>query len=144
DRGPCLLYRPLLEPALRQFPTRQNLLYAIKHDRPLRESVLAWLPEAARFNYAQYVFPDTLPSPWTLVRVLIEPATVVYMSGPIVLSDDVLGNGVLDALFKANANAMVDLATRQSVSNVKKRWATYRQAGWRIFNAALPYLGPTV
>ncbi|MGR3886618.1 dermonecrotic toxin domain-containing protein [Pseudomonas sp. 1152_12] len=144
DRGPCLLYRPLLEPALRQFPTRQNLLYAIKHDRPLRESVLAWLPEAARFNYAQYVFPDTLPSPWTLVRVLIEPATVVYMSGPIVLSDDALGNDVLDTLFKANANAMVELATRQSVSNVKKRWATYRQAGWRIFNAALPYLGPTV
>lgn len=144
DAGPCLLYRPLLEPALRQFPSRQNLLYAIKHDRHLRESVLAWLPEAARFNYAQYVFPDTLPSPWTLARVLVEPATVVYMSGPIALSGDVLGNGVLDTLFKANANAMVELATRQSVSNVKKRWATYRQAGWRIFNAALPYLGRTV
>ena len=144
DKGPCVLYRPLLEPMLRQFPSRQNLLYAIKHDRHLRESVLAWLPEASRFNYAQYVFPGAVPSPWTLARVLIEPATVVYMSGAIALSDEVLGNDVLGTLFKANANAMVELATRQSVSNVQKRWATFRRAGWQIFNATLPFLGPTV
>lgn len=144
DAGPCLLYRPLLEPVLRQFPSRQNLLYAIKHDWRLRESVLAWLPEEARFNYAQYVFPSSVPSPWTLARVLVEPATVVYMSGPIVLSDDVLGDDRLGTLFKANANAMVELATRQSVSNVEKRWATFRQTGWKIFNLALPFLGPTV
>ena len=144
DTGPCLLYRPLLEPVLRQFPSRQNLLYAIKHERQLRESVLAWLPEEVRFNYAQYVFPDTWPSPWTLARALVEPATVVYMSGPLTFSDEVLGNDMLGTLFKANANAMVELATRQSVSNVQKRWATYRQAGWQIFNAVLPFLGPTV
>ncbi|MDQ0978130.1 dermonecrotic toxin domain-containing protein [Pseudomonas synxantha] len=144
DQGPCVLYRPLLEPMLRQFPSRQNLLYAIKHDRHLRESVLAWLPEASRFNYAQYVFPGAVPSPWTLARVLVEPATVVYMSGAIALSDEVLGNDILGSLFKANANAMVELATRQSVSNVQKRWATFRRAGWQIFNATLPFLGPTV
>lgn len=39
---------------------------------------------------------------------------------------------------------MVELATRQSVSNVQKRWATFRQAGWQIFNAALPFLGRTL
>lgn len=144
DAGPCVLYRPLLEPALLQFASRQNLLYAIKHERPLRESVLAWLPEAQRFNYAQYVFPDTLPSPWTVVRALIEPLTVLYMSGPIMLSDEEVGNDTLAALFKANANALVELATRQSVSNVQKRWATFRHAGWQIFNAALPFLGRTL
>jgi hypothetical protein len=143
-KGPCLLYRPLLEPVLTQYSSRQNLIYAIKHDAALRESVLAWLPEAARFNYEQYVFPGKLPSPWTVVRGLIEPQVLLYMSGPIVLSDEVLGNDVMATLFKANANAMVDLATRQSVSNVQKRWATYKQAGWRIFNAALPFLGSTV
>lgn len=144
DAGPCLLYRPLLEPVLVQFPSRQNLLYAIKHDHPLRESVVAWLPEAQSFNYAQYVFPSTLPSPWTVVRTLIEPLTVLYMSGPITLSDEEVGNDAPATLFKANANALVELATRQSVSNVQKRWATYRQAGWQLFNAALPFMGRTL
>ena len=144
DAGPCVLYRPLLEPALLQFASRQNLLYAIKHERSLRESVLAWLPEAQRFNYAQYVFPDTLPSPWTVVRALVEPLTVLYMSGPITLTDEEVGNDTLATLFKANANALVELATRQSVSNVQKRWATFRHAGWQIFNAALPFMGRTL
>ncbi|RFD24413.1 hypothetical protein CER19_25645 [Pseudomonas sp. GL93] len=144
DTGPCLLYRPLLEPALMQFASQQNLLYAIKHERSLRESVLAWLPEAQRFNYAQYVFPDTLPSPWTVVRALVEPLTVLYMSGPVTLTDEEVRNDILATLFKANANALVELATRQSVSNVQKRWATFRHAGWQIFNAALPFMGRTL
>lgn len=144
NAGPCLLYRPLLEPVLMQFPSRQNLLYAIKHNRPLRESVLAWLPQAQRFNYAQYVFPDTLPSPWTVVRALVEPLTLLYMSGPVTLADEEVGNGALATLFKANATAMVELADRQSVSNVQKRWATFRHTGWQIFNAALPFMGRTV
>ncbi|UOB24052.1 hypothetical protein MRY17_25765 [Pseudomonas orientalis] len=142
--GPCVLYRPLLEPVLMQFASRQNLLYAIKHERSLRESVLAWLPEAQRFNYAQYVFPDTVPSPWTVVRALVEPLTVLYMSGPITLSDEEVGNDTLATLFKANANALIELATRQSVSNVQKRWATFRHAGWQIFNVALPFMGRTL
>ena len=66
------------------------------------------------------------------------------MSGPLALSDEALGNDILAALFMANANAMVELATRQSVSNAQKRWDTLRQAGWRIFNAALPFFGRTV
>ncbi|MBY8929402.1 hypothetical protein J1G34_10200 [Pseudomonas sp. Wu6] len=142
--GPCLLYRPLLEPVLMQYPARQNLLYAIKHERPLRESVLAWLPQAQSFNYAQYVFPDTLPSPWTVVRALVEPLTLLYMSGPVTLADEEVGNDALATLFKANATAMIELAARQSVSNVQKRWATFRHTGWQIFNAALPFMGRTV
>ena len=142
--GPCLLYRPLLEPALIQFPSRQNLIYALKNDQALRDSVLAWLPEESRFNYAQFVFPSTLPSPWTVASLLIEPQVVVEMSGPITLTDEVLAEDTLATLFKANVNAMVELATRQSVSNVQKRWATYREAGWKMFNAALPFLGSTV
>ncbi|KQM48682.1 hypothetical protein ASE80_11575 [Pseudomonas sp. Leaf15] len=144
NAGPCLLYRPLLEPVLMQYPSRQNLLYAIKHERPLRESVLAWLPQAQSFNYAQYVFPDTLPSPWTVVRALVEPLTLLYMSGPVTLADEEVGNDALATLFKANASAMVELADRQSVSNVQKRWATFRHTGWQIFNAALPFMGRTV
>lgn len=144
NAGPCLLYRPLLEPVLVQYPSRQNLLYAIKHNRPLRESVLAWLPQAQSFNYAQYVFPDTFPSPWTVVRALVEPLTLLYMSGPVALADQEVGNDALATLFKANATAMVELADRQSVSTVQKRWATFRHTGWQIFNAALPFMGRTV
>ena len=142
--GPCVLYRPLLEPILAQYASRQNLIYAIKHQPELRESVLAWLPEQARFNYAQYVFPGKLPSPWTVAQALVEPETLLQMSGPLALSDETLGNDILATLFMANANAMVELATRQSVSNMQKRWDTLRQAGWRIFNAALPFFGRTV
>ncbi|USW96150.1 hypothetical protein NHF39_05645 [Pseudomonas proteolytica] len=66
------------------------------------------------------------------------------MSGPIALSDEVLGNDTLHTLFTANANALVELATRQSVSNVQKRWASYRQAAWQIFSAVLPFFGRTL
>ena len=142
--GPCLLYRPLLLPVMIQFPSQQNLLYAIKHDRALRDAVLAWLPEEVRFNYAQFVFPDRFPSPWAAVRVLVEPATVVYMSGPITVTDEVLGNDALATLYEDNANALVELATRQSVSNQQKRWETLRHAGWQLFNAALPFFGRTL
>ncbi|SEM61225.1 hypothetical protein SAMN04487857_103197 [Pseudomonas sp. ok272] len=144
SQGPCLLYRPLLEPVLTQFPSRQNLLYAIKHQRELRESVLAWLPEGAQFNYAQYVLPNKLPSPWTLTQALVDSQTLLYMSGPITLSDEQLGSELLATLFKDNANAMVELATRQSVSNAQKRWTSLRRAGWQIFNVALPFMGRTV
>ena len=142
--GPCLLYRPSLEPTLIQFPSRQNLIYALKNNQALRDSVLAWLPEEARFNYAQFVFPNTLPSPWTVASLLIEPQVVIEMSGPITLTDEVLADDTLATLFKAHVNAMVELATRQSVSNAQKRWATYRDAGWKMFNAARPFLGSTV
>lgn len=142
-QGPCLLYRPLLDPMLVQYPSRQNLLYAIKHHRTLRDSVLAWLPEETRFNYEQYVFPAALPSPWTVVRGLVEPQVVLQMSGPIALTDEVVGNDTLATLFKDNTDAMIELATRQSVSNTQKRWASYRRGGWLIFNAALPFMGRT-
>ncbi|PRA29200.1 hypothetical protein [Pseudomonas poae] len=144
DAGPSLLYRPLLEPTLLQYPSRQNLIYAIKHSRSLRDSVLAWLPEDSRFNYAQFVFPDTLPSPWVLASFLVEPQVALEMSGPVSLTDEVVGNDALGSLYKANVNAMVELATRQSVSTIQKRWATYRETGWMLFNAALPFLGGTV
>ena len=60
------------------------------------------------------------------------------------MSDKTLGPDFLPRLFKANAAALVELADRQSVSNRENRWATFKQAGWLIFNLALPYLGTAV
>lgn len=142
--GPCLLYRPLLDKPLSQFPSHSNLLYALQQSRSLRESVLAWLPDNVRNDYAQYVFPGDLPSPWAAVEFLVDPFKLWIMSGPLLLGQDPLESDLFTALYNANANALVTLADRQSVSNAEARWATFKRTGWLIFNSALPFLGRTV
>lgn len=144
DKGPCVLYRPLLNPSLLQYPSQSNLLYAIQHSRPLRESVLAWLPDRACFNYSQYVFPAKLPSIWVVPQLLVDPTTALDMSGPVTLSASIIEQDLLDTLFKSAVDAMITQADRQSVSNAEARWATLKQGGWLMFNAALPFLGRTV
>lgn len=144
DKGPCLLYRPLLDPPLIQYPSQTNLLYAIKHSRSLRASVLAWLPDKVRFNYSQYVFPAQLPSIWTVPQLLVDPTVALDMSGPVSLAQGAIEKDQLDTLFNSTVQAMITQADRQSVSNAEARWATLKQGGWRVFNAALPFLGRTV
>ncbi|UVM61388.1 dermonecrotic toxin domain-containing protein [Pseudomonas sp. B21-010] len=144
DAGPCLLYQPLLEPQLCQYPSLSNLIYAIRQTASLRQSVLAWLPDGVRATYSRFVFPGPLPSPWTMVEFAVDPVSSWLNSTPIGLSEKTLGADFLPQLFKANADALVELADRQSVSNSENRWATFKQAGWLIFNLALPYLGTAV
>lgn len=144
DKGPCLLYRPLLDQSLSQYPTPANLIYAIKHVPALRQSVLAWLPDGVRADYANYVFTGDRPSVWSVSQLLADPLTSLQMSGPLTLGSRIVADDYLAVLFKANVNALVELAQRQSVSNAQNRWATFKQAGWMIFNAALPFLGRTV
>ncbi|MCF5700048.1 dermonecrotic toxin domain-containing protein [Pseudomonas syringae] len=139
--GPCLLYRPMLDQPLSQYPSTSNLLYAIQQSASLRDSVLAWLPDNARSDYANYVFPGTLPSPWAVTEFLIDSSKFTLMSGPIGLSSKKLDGDLPTALFKANAQAMVTLADRQSVSNSENRWASFKRAGWMLFNGVLPFLG---
>ncbi|WP_438300203.1 dermonecrotic toxin domain-containing protein [Pseudomonas sp. NMS19W] len=145
EKGSCLLYRPLLDPPLIQYPGQTNLLYAIQHSRTLRQSVLAWLPDNVRFNYSQYVFPGALMSVWTLPQLLVDPTVALDMTGPVSLAhDNALEADVAMALFNANAQAFVAQADRQSVSNAEARWATLRHGGWMLFNAALPFLGRSI
>lgn len=142
--GPCLLYRPLLDKPLSQFPSPNNLLYALQQSVSLRESVLAWLPDDTRDDYAQFVFPEALPSPWAALEFVVDPANAWAMSGPVKLSQDTVSGDLFATLYKANANALVTLADRQSTSNAEARWATFKRAGWALFNAALPFLGRSV
>lgn len=144
DAGPCLLYRPLLDPPLLQYPSPANLLYAIKHSRTLRQSVLAWLPDDVRFNYSQYVFPGALPSVWSVPQLLIDPTLSPDSTGPVSLGSRVIENDLLTTLFKANADALITQANRQSVSNAEARWASLKRGGWALFNVALPFLGRSV
>jgi len=142
--GPCLLYRPMLDQPLTQYPSPANLLYAIQQSASLRESVLAWLPDDVRSDYANYVFPGALPSPWTVADFLVDPDKLTTMTGPMGVGEKVVEGDLFSALFKANANALVELADRQSISNAESRWATFKKAGWMMFNAVLPFLGRTV
>jgi len=143
-KGPCLLYRPLSNQPLMQFPSPTNLLYAIKQDTPLRQSVLAWLPDKVRTAYAQFVFPGSLPSPWVFTSVLNDPLNALVMTGPVELGREVLPNDDFATLFRANADALVTLADRQSVSNAEARWESFKHAGWLMFNAVLPFMGRAV
>ncbi len=144
NKGPCLLYRPLFEMTLMQFPGYANLLYAIQHSRHLRDSVLAWLADDVRFNYSQFVFTARLPSIWTIPQMLVNPTTALDMSGPVALGTQALTGNVLDTLHERNVKALLTQADRQSVSNAEARWATLKQGGWLMFNAALPFLGRSV
>ena len=144
DKGPCLLYRPLSDHALLQYPSPANLVYAIKHSPTLRQSVLAWLPDSARANYANYVFCDDRPSVWSLSQLLADPLTSLQMSGTLTLGTAVIATNYLAFLFKANVSAMVELANRQSVSNSESRWESFKHASWMILSAALPFFGRTV
>lgn len=142
--GPCLLYRPMLDNPLSQYPSTSNLLYAIQQSSSLRESVLAWLPDDARSDYANFVFPGTLPSPWAVTKFLVETDTLSTMTGPMSLGQKTLEGDLLVSLFKANAQALVQLADRQSVSNAESRWASFKHIGWSLLNSVLPFLGRTV
>lgn len=144
NAGPCLLYRPMAELQLLQFPSPADLLYAIRQSRNLRDSALAWLPDNVRDDYARYAFPGELPSPWAVVTLLADPFKLLTMSGPMDLGTQTLSGDLPAELFNANANALITLADRQSASNAESRWASFKQAGWLIFNAALPFLGHTV
>lgn len=142
--GPCLLYRPLLDKPLTQYPSPANLVYAIQQSPDLRESVLAWLPDDVRDDYSHYIFPTKIPSPWTVAEVATNPLKLASLSGPLKLGGDAIDGNLFTALYTANANALVTLADRQSVSNAEARWATLKRAGWAIFNGVLPFLGRTV
>lgn len=141
--GPCLLYRPLSDHPLSQYTSPDQLLYAIRQDPILRTSVLAWLPDGVREDYARLAFPGTIPTPWAVVNYLTDTIKTLKMSGPIKLGRETVEGDLLAALFKANADALVTLADRQSVSNRESRWETLKQTGWLILNAALPFLGRT-
>lgn len=142
--GPCLLYRPMLDQPLSQYPSPSNLLYAIAQSASLRDSVLAWLPDEVRSDYANYVFAGTSPSPWAISEFLVDSQKLTIMTGPMSLGRTIVQGDIFETLFKANSTALVELADRQSVSNAENRWASFKRAGWMLFSAVLPFLGRTV
>lgn len=139
--GPCLLYRPLQDVPLMQFPSRQNLLYALHQPGELRDSVLAWLGnKALSFEYSQYVFPVGLPSPWLLAEQLVNPFMRADQFGRVVLDTQAITGDIHTALFRNNAQALVTLADRQSQSNAERRWTLLKDSSWALFGVASNFL----
>ncbi|WP_419712769.1 dermonecrotic toxin domain-containing protein [Pseudomonas sp. NFX224] len=143
-KGPCLLYRPLLDHPLRQFPSEQNMLYAFYQSGELRDSILAWLPTPAlSFDYAQYVFSSELPSLWTITELAFEPLIHLDLTASVDLADAPLQGDVFSTLFTHNSQAMAELADRQSTSNAERRWALLAESGWALFSVTTNFLsGP--
>lgn len=140
--GPCLLYRPLLDQPLRQFPSEQNMLYAFYQPGELRDSILAWLPTPAlSFEYAQYVFSSALPSLWTILDLAINPFIHLDVNASIDLANTPMDGDIMSVLYHQNSLAMAELADRQSTSNAERRWALLVDSGWAIFNVATNFLG---
>uniref|UniRef100_UPI003F69DDC6 dermonecrotic toxin domain-containing protein n=1 Tax=Pseudomonas sp. N8 TaxID=3449428 RepID=UPI003F69DDC6 len=140
--GPHLLYRPLYAPSLQQFATREALMQAIAATGDLQDSILTWLPDAARPIYANGGF--------------LEPHIVRFFSGdefsvpdkpaPATLAlDDAHGellqslhNGeLMHYLYGCNAQALITQADRDSVSNRESRWAVLLEGGGLLFNTLL-------
>ncbi|MBV4461205.1 hypothetical protein KVG96_24880 [Pseudomonas sp. COR58] len=142
--GPCLLYRPLMERSLLQFESGQNLLYALHQPGELRDSVLAWLADDGRsFEYAQYVFPNGMPSPRTIADLAFEPFIHLGLSPSIRLAGAPLTGDIPATLFRDHSQALAMLADRQSTSNAERRRALLVDSGWAVFGVAANFLsGP--
>ncbi|MGN8120850.1 dermonecrotic toxin domain-containing protein [Pseudomonas sp. 22082] len=148
--GPRILYRPLYAPALQQFASRADLLKAICLAGPLQDSVLAWLTDRARPIYANNGFNEPHISHFHIgddFTPFEKPAPAILVSDAAAADwlKAVEGNRVLSSLFVSNAQALIQLADQQSVSDSESRWAIILEGAWLIFNVLLlPLDGPAM
>lgn len=143
--GVCLLYRPMMDQALMQFPSPPNLLYALHQPGELRDSVLAWLPDKnLSFEYAQYVFPVGVPSPWLVAEQLVDPNMRAENLGEVLIEREEISDDLLATLFSHNAQAMADLADRKSQSNAERRWTLLKDSGEALLAVASNFLSGSV
>lgn len=131
-----VLYRPLFEPLLREFVDEAALFVALK-EHELEASVLSWMGSAARRIYANGGFAE--PHLGTTVD---DPAALLLRRVPR-LGGDALSGDLPAQFYASTVDALITLGDRQSVSNAEDRWLRFKEAGWLLFNVALPYLrGP--
>ncbi|WP_300631577.1 DUF6543 domain-containing protein [Pseudomonas sp.] len=149
--GPHLFYRPLYADALHQYPTRQALLDALATPGELQNSVLTWLPDKARpiYDHGGFTEPHIirfLPGDESTVPEKPAAATLAVDEGAGEWLQSQINGQLLNHLFGSTARAMVDLADRQSVSNLESRWAIVMEGAWLLFNTlVLPLVrGPAM
>jgi len=140
--GPHVLYRPLYAPSLQQFPTREALLQAIVTPGELQNSVLTWMPAAARPIYANGGFLEPhivrfFQGDEFSVPARPAPATLAIDSVDDELQQFLRNGELMQYLYGSNARALVSQADRASVSNSESRWAVLLQGSSLLFNTLL-------
>lgn len=138
--GPHVLYRPFSTIPLTEFASWAALLDAIVRPGALQDDVLVWLSDEARPVYANGGFQE----PHIVRFGLGSDFAPLERPLPAVLATDISDGEPLTVLFDANAQALVTLADRDSVSNAESRWAILKEGGWALLNALLPLVGGPV
>lgn len=139
EDGCHLLYRPLFEPALLEFPSLAALCEAIRQPGSVQASVLTWIESRRQAVYANNGFRE----PHVRHFLPGDEFTRYEKPPPAQLSKTVAPLDPAHQLFAAMAQALVTLADRQTVSNAEQRWASLKQIGWLLFGTLQPLLsGP--
>ena len=134
--GPHVLYRPLYEDALVEYPSWDALRAAIVASGPLQQSVLDWLPAGARRVYEDGGFKRVhQASSWVFDEFPMPPSP-----RPALLSEFALKDDFGHTLYTEMALALGELADRQTLSNSGRRWASLLEGGWLLFNTVVPML----
>ncbi|MBY8949553.1 hypothetical protein J1G35_27195 [Pseudomonas sp. SH10-3B] len=151
-QGPHILYRPLMaDTPLLQFPSRQALLEAIQKPGKLQSDILAWLadePTRTVYDHGGFSEPHlhanrVISDDFTALRTPDAPTLATTGAAIDDLQEKLQSGQLMNHLYEANAKAMTTLAERQTVSNSESRWATLKEGGFLLLNAALPALrGP--
>lgn len=138
DSGPVVLYQPFAAEPLHEYPTQAALLDAIKQPGELQDSVLAWFEQDARSYYAEGGFERP-----HLEGVLLESFLALLPRAPATLSTQRIVGDYFEAMFEANARALMALADKQTVSTSERRWALITRYGWTLFNGLTLFIsGP--
>ena len=128
--GPHVLYRPLHQQPLEEFVTWAALRTAIALPGALQQSVLDWLPSAARRVYEAAGF-DRLHLASGSVH---EDFTLPVSPGRAELSTFALRDNFPHTLYTDLVLALGELADRQTVSNAEQRWMSLLDGGWLLFS----------
>ncbi|MFP3403831.1 DUF6543 domain-containing protein [Pseudomonas sp. SIMBA_065] len=146
-----ILYCPLgASRSLHEYASQAQLMASIRAAGELQRNILAWLDDADRPIYENdgFTLPHLHPHLSELAD-LLGPGTMMsdhaleQLRAPASLAFKAWADDLDSQLLEAHAEAMLLLASRQSVSNAQQRWAMVIQLGWLAFNSVTVLLrGP--
>jgi hypothetical protein len=137
--GLHILYRPLCATPLQVFADVQTLWNAICAEGEVQDSVLEWLDDAAAARYGNGGFL----SPHTTRFTQGSDFAPIQAPGPAHMVLTPVPGKLHAYLYRENAQALITLAKRRSISSANSRWLGYKALGATLVNALLPILaGP--
>lgn len=136
-RGPHILYRPAWDKPMLEFASWAALLSAIQENGSLQRSVLAGLAPSVRDVYDNGGFVEP-----HVGRVVIGDYDALQ-SQSVSLASRPLAVDVFSELYRSCAQALIEQAKGDSVSNSEARLDQLKDSGWVLFNLLQPLLdGP--